>query len=91
MKIINIAELKGRLITYFGGVGVSVSGAKTQKAIEQANESNVVDILYWSLIPGVSLGSALTILGALIVISRFAFDVWTYFDKRKLEAKKCSQ
>lgn len=88
MKIINIAELKGRLIAYFGGVGISVSGAKTQKTIEQASKTNAVDILYWSIMPGVSLGSALTILGAVIVLSRFAFDVWTYFDKRKHEVKK---
>ena len=88
MKLINIAELKGRLIAYFGGVSISVSGAKSQKAIEQMNENNVVDILYWSIAPGVSLGSALTILGAIIVLSRFAFDVWTYFDKRKFEVKK---
>ncbi len=87
MKIINVAsELKGRLIAYFGGTGISVSSAKAQAAIEQAN--NVVDILHWTIMPGVSLGSALTILGAAIVISRFGFDVWTYFDKRKLLTKR---
>lgn len=80
MKI--ISELKSRLIAYGGGTGVSVSSVKSQAA-QKISESGVSDILTWGVLPGVSLGSLLTIIGAAIVICRFVFDVWIYFDQRK--------
>jgi len=84
MKI--ISELKSRLIAYVGGTGVSVSSVKSETA-QKISESGVSDILTWSVFPGVSLGSLLTIIGAAVVISRFVFDVWIYFDQRKQRRK----
>lgn len=86
MKI--ISELKSRLIAYGGGTGVSVSSEKVQ-AVQKISESGVADILTWSVLPGVSLGSLLTIIGATVVVCRFAFDVWVYFDKRKQRREQC--
>ncbi|MCG7551609.1 hypothetical protein [Pseudoalteromonas sp. Of7M-16] len=80
MKI--ITELKSRLIAYVGGTGVSVSSLKSQ-ASQQINASGVADILTWSVFSGVSFGSLLTIVGAVVVVCRFVFDVWMYFDQRK--------
>lgn len=85
MSLINsVSELKGRLIAYLGGTGVSATSVSAQSAIQQS-QAGAGDILTWSILPGVSLGSALTIIGALIVMSRFAFDVWKYFEQRKKE------
>lgn len=88
MKILSMSELKGRLIAYIGGAGVSLSSEKTQ-TLQKINESsNVSDILTWVILPGLSLGSLLTIVGAAVVVCRFAFDVWSYFDQRRIKRGK---
>lgn len=80
-----VSEWKGRLIAYGGGSGVSAYSAKSVAQPDYVPEAahQVTDILSVYILPGVTVGSAITILGAAVVIGRFVFDVWKYFDQRK--------
>ncbi|HAS6087818.1 TPA: hypothetical protein NJ656_004452 [Vibrio parahaemolyticus] len=85
-KVIDkVSEWKGRLIAYGGGSGVSAYSAKSVAQPEKIPETahQVTDILSVYILPGVTFGSAITILGAAVVVGRFIFDVWKYFDQRK--------
>ncbi|HHY0482742.1 hypothetical protein, partial [Vibrio parahaemolyticus] len=87
-KVIDkVSEWKGRLIAYGGGSGVSAysanSVAKPNPIPEVAQQAT--DILSVYILPGVTVGSAITILGIVVVLGRFIFDVWKYFDQRRLK------
>jgi len=80
------SELKGRLIAYGGGSGVSAYSAKSTaqaQSIPEATAHQAIDILSIYIFPGVTFGSAITIIGAAVVVVRLVFDVWKYFDQRK--------
>lgn len=83
-----ISEWKGRLIAYIGGGGVSVYSAETMATSDHvpnlATAHQATDILATHILPGVPLGSFLSIIGAAVVVGRFIFDVWKYFDQRRL-------
>lgn len=83
-----MADFKGRLIAYVGGASVSVSSEKAQSAVQTMSDTGIADILTWSVFPGVSFGSLLTIIGAVVVLVRLVFDVWSYFDARKLKREE---
>ena len=75
-----IQEWQGRLIAYLGGGSVS---AFSYDAAARAGELNqlITNSAYpydYRLISIVISG-----FGLLIVAGRFAWDIWTYFDKRK--------
>lgn len=82
-----VSEWKGRLIAYGGGSGVSAYSAETVAKSQHVPETahQVTDILSTYILPGVTVGSFLTILGATVVVGRFVFDVWKYFDQRRLK------
>ncbi|HGY9586719.1 TPA: hypothetical protein ACOJQP_005188 [Vibrio harveyi] len=87
-KVIDkVSEWKGRLIVYGGGSGVSAYSAKSVANSNQIPEvaQQATDILSVYILPGVTVGSAITILGIVVVIGRFVFDVWKYFDQRRLK------
>lgn len=101
MKIVidKVSEWKGRMIAYGGGSGVSAystkAAAKSSELPSAAHHAS--DILSTYILPGVTLGSAISILGILVVVSRFVFDVWKYFDQRRInsaerqEGSQCNQ
>ncbi|CAK3932580.1 MULTISPECIES: hypothetical protein [Vibrio] len=86
-KVLNtVSEWKGRLIAYGGGTGVSAFSAKSTAKAQELSEhaaAQAVDILSLYIFPGVTVGAAITIVGALVVVLRLIFDVWKYFDQRK--------
>ncbi|OCH08130.1 hypothetical protein A6D98_09755 [Aliivibrio fischeri] len=85
------SEFKGRLIAYGGGSGVSAYSAKSTAqvhTIPEATTHQTIDVLSVYIFPGVTFGSAITIIGAAVVVVRLVFDVWKYFDQRKRRLNK---
>lgn len=76
-----VREWKGRAIAYGGGSGVSLYSADTMAKAQSTPP--VTDILHAYLLPGVTVGSALTLFGAALVLVRLVFDIWKYFDERQ--------
>ena len=85
MQIINrLSDIKGRLIAYVGGGGVSVYSADvTAKAKEAAETVQSSRLLTFPITSWLTVGDVLTLVGALVVLGRFAFDVFKYFDQRR--------
>lgn len=81
MALINWADTKSRIITYLGGLGVSFSSVQSQAAPTSSVES--IDLLQIPLSVNFTLGNLTTLLGCLVIVFRFLFDVWKYFDQRK--------
>ncbi|MFD2178531.1 hypothetical protein [Veronia pacifica] len=81
-----VSDWKGRLIAYCGGAGVSVFSASAPAA-ESAVSTASPDILTLTILPGTSVSALLSILGALVVVCRLIFDIWTYFDQRRLATR----
>ena len=91
-KVIDkFSEFKGRLIAYGGGSGVSAYSAKSTAQAHTIPEATIhqpIDVLSIYILPGVTFGSAITIIGAAVVVVRLVFDVWKYFDQRKRRLTK---
>ncbi|PMN73169.1 hypothetical protein [Enterovibrio norvegicus] len=85
-------EWKGRLIAYGGGGGVYVYSSDSVATVQHAPQAaqQATDILHYYIIPGVTVGSTLSILGITAVIVRLVFDIWKYFDERPYRKKKAA-
>ena len=85
MQIIDrLSDIKGRLIAYIGGGGVSAYSADvTVKAKEAAEHVQSTQFLTVHITPWLTVGDVLTIIGALVVLGRFVLDVLKYLDQRR--------
>lgn len=85
MQIINkLSDLKGRLIAYIGGGGITAYSADvTAKAKEAAETVQQSRLLTMPITSWLTVGDVLTLIGAMVVLGRFLFDVYKYFDQRR--------
>lgn len=76
------SEAHGRLIAYGGGTGLWVFSnevaAKAQLAIDTAQ-----DVVNAAPNSALTVSSFVALGGLFIVVARFAFDVFKYFDQRR--------
>ncbi|MGI1970787.1 hypothetical protein [Shewanella sp. S23-S33] len=79
--ITRASELKGRIIAYGGGSGIFVFSADVAAKAEQAAE------LAQQLPASTFLPSVISLGGLLVVVCRFVFDVFKYFDQRRQQRK----
>lgn len=85
MQIIDrLSDLRGRLIAYIGGGGIATYSADvTAKAKEAAETVQQSRLLTLPITSWLTVGDVLTLIGALVVLGRFLFDVYKYFDQRR--------
>lgn len=85
MQIIDkLSDLKGRLIAYVGGGGITAYSADvTAKAKEAAETVQSTQFLNLHITPWLTVGDVLFTIGSLVVLGRFILDVLKYRDQRR--------
>ena len=86
MQIITkVSDMKGRLIAYLGGTSVSAYSADLTTDAKRmvAETASKSSFLATQIIHSMTVGDLIAIGGFLVVVGRFVFDVFKYFDQRR--------
>ena len=94
MQIITkVSDMKGRLIAYLGGTSVSAYSADLTTDAKRmvAETASKSSFLATPIVHSMTVGDLIAIGGFLIVIGRFVFDVFKYFDQRRLQRNEVTE
>lgn len=91
MQIISkVSDMKGRLIAYLGGTSVSAYSADltTEAKRMAADAASQASVMAMPVLHNWTVGDVLALGGFLVVLGRFVFDVFKYFDQRSLQNRE---